>query len=248
MRNLGIILICLFVGVLCVHSAHAEANNEELGYYERMSGMAFFYGAALFEAQDNPEERVAVASDVSFMMFHYWVDTRIRKLKPSVGVDRVVQKVYKVHFETLQEQEIARVFEDPLIWLESETPQKSLPPKVIRHLNKSEYKKLLERYHGFSGVGGRPLSDEDKLRTVLASETQEEIAGYSVTVRPGGSSTTSFSSSDGHAFTVGKTTVAIKKDKLYVNGKSYGALNKGDAILVEAGKILVSRTTERIAE
>ena len=89
-------------------------------------------------------------------------------------------------------------------------------------------------------VVGEPLSDEEKLQRAPVKETRKELAGYSVTVRPGASMTTVTNFLGKHTLTVGKRTVSIKKDRLFVNDRPYGKLKGGDAILVENDKVFVS--------
>ena len=89
-------------------------------------------------------------------------------------------------------------------------------------------------------VEGRPLSDEERLSRAPVKETKKELGGYSVTVRPGAALTSVTEMFGRHTLKVGKTTVSIKKDKLFVNDKPYGALMNGDTILVENDKVFVS--------
>jgi hypothetical protein len=48
------------------------------------------------------------------------------------------------------------------------------------------------------------------------------------------------STDDGDSFAPCKeSSVAIKRDMLYVNGESYGQLGKGDRVLVDHGKVAI---------
>ena len=89
-------------------------------------------------------------------------------------------------------------------------------------------------------VAGEPLSDEEKLERAPVKETRKELAGYSVTVRPGATMTTVTKVFGRHTLTVGKRTVSIKKDRLFVNDRPYGNLKGGDTILVENDRVFVS--------
>lgn len=40
--------------------------------------------------------------------------------------------------------------------------------------------------------------------------------------------------------TCGETTVTIRNEELFVNGKSYGQLSEGDAVHVESGSVFVN--------
>ena len=157
MRKLGIIFMCVFLNSCCVTGDDVEVT-EKLGYYQNMSGMALVYGSALFERERNPGERLGLASDISYMMFTYWAETRIGQLAPSKKVDGMAQKIYEVTFAKQKRKEVARVFEDPLHWLRSETPKMSRP-KAIHAVSKSEYRELLDRYHDFLGISKRPKVD-----------------------------------------------------------------------------------------
>lgn len=90
-------------------------------------------------------------------------------------------------------------------------------------------------------VEGKALSAEEQVELGLVEkETTEELAGYSVTVRPGSRSTIKVNFLGKKTLTVGDVKVAIKDDKLFVNGKPYGTLKAGDTILVEYGNVFVS--------
>ena len=80
----------------------------------------------------------------------------------------------------------------------------------------------------------------DKLIMLSTTESRDTIAGYSVTVRPGSSSISKIDMLGKHAFTVGKTKVSIKKDRLFVNKTPYGRLKQGDSILIENSKVFVA--------
>lgn len=89
-------------------------------------------------------------------------------------------------------------------------------------------------------VEGKQLSDEEKQERAPVKETRKGLAGYSVAVRPGATMTTVTKLFGRHTLKVGKTTVSIKKDNLSVNDKPYGALETGDTVLIENGKVFVS--------
>ena len=90
-------------------------------------------------------------------------------------------------------------------------------------------------------VEGKALSAEEQVELGLVEkETTEELAGYSVTVRPGSRSTIKVDFLGKKTLTVGDVKVAIKDDKLFVNDKTYGTLKAGDTILVEYGNVFVS--------
>ena len=89
---------------------------------------------------------------------------------------------------------------------------------------------------------GIPMSDQEVLSSASVKVSTKELAGYSVTVRPGSSFTSTTQGFGKHTLTVGKTTVSIKKNELFVNETSYGQLETGDAILVENKKVSVSGT------
>lgn len=89
-------------------------------------------------------------------------------------------------------------------------------------------------------VEGRPLSAEERLARAPVKETRKELGGYSVTVRPGARLTSVTQILGRHTLKVGKTTVSIKKDKLFVNDKPYGAVKDGDTIVVENDEVFVS--------
>ena len=87
---------------------------------------------------------------------------------------------------------------------------------------------------------GTPMSDDDILAAAPVKETTKKLAGYNVTVRPGASFTSTTQILGKHTLTVGETKVSIKKDELFVDGRSYGRLNQGDTILVENSQVHVS--------
>lgn len=87
---------------------------------------------------------------------------------------------------------------------------------------------------------GTPMSDDDILAAAPVKETTEKLAGYNVTVRPGASFTSTTQILGKHTLTVGETRVSIKKDALFVDGRSYGRLNQGDTILIENSQVHVS--------
>jgi len=86
---------------------------------------------------------------------------------------------------------------------------------------------------------GVPLSEQERASAEVL-ETVQELAGYRVTVRPGASLTMTSQILGKHTLTVAGTKVAIKRDELFVNGRSYGALKPGDSILVDNLKVAVS--------
>ncbi len=73
---------------------------------------------------------------------------------------------------------------------------------------------------------GTPISDADKLAAAPVKETTEELAGYKVTVRPGASFTSTTQILGKHTLTVGEIKVSIKKNELFVDGRSYGRLRE----------------------
>lgn len=87
---------------------------------------------------------------------------------------------------------------------------------------------------------GTPMSDQEVLASASVKESTKELAGYSVTVRPGSPLTSTTQIFGKHTFTVGKTKVSIKKNELFVNEVSYGQLKTSDTILVENKKVSVS--------
>jgi len=93
-----------------------------------------------------------------------------------------------------------------------------------------------------------PMSEEEILASTPTKETTTDLAGYEVTVRPGSSFSSTTMVFGKHTLTVGRTTVAIKRDRLFVNGKSYGQLEQGDSILVEPSKVTVSGKVREAAQ
>ena len=89
-------------------------------------------------------------------------------------------------------------------------------------------------------VQGRALTPQEILGAAPSAETTGEIGGYPVTVRPGASSSTKTSVFGKHTFTAGETVIVVEGEALSVNGKSYGKLQKGDAISVDLGRVRVS--------
>ncbi|MFC1735087.1 hypothetical protein ACFL1X_03155 [Candidatus Hydrogenedentota bacterium] len=87
---------------------------------------------------------------------------------------------------------------------------------------------------------GTPMSDKEIAASAPVKENTKELAGYTVTVRPGSPFTATTSIFGKHTFTVGNTKVSIKDDVLFVREKSYGKLEKGDSILVENLSVYVS--------
>ena len=87
---------------------------------------------------------------------------------------------------------------------------------------------------------GIPMSEDEIMEYALVKESTEKLGGYEVTVRPGARFHSSTHLFGRHSWNVGKTKVSIKKNKLFVNGRSYGSLKEGDKILIEHGKVFVS--------
>ena len=135
----------------CINAREVERKNEkrELGYYENMSAMTLVYGAELFNREDTTQEKQKIARELSYVIFTYWTHTRLGDLSRSSKVDRGAKKTYKIYFS--ENEEIIRIFKDPLGWLESDKPTMS-PPKNNTSLTKDEYLKLLNRYHSFLGI------------------------------------------------------------------------------------------------
>jgi hypothetical protein len=107
--------------------------------------------------------------------------------------------------------------------------------------------------HGVVYVGGEqregtPMSAEEIMAAAPVKETVKELAGYTVTVRPGASFTTKTEIFGKHILSLGDTKVAIKKDRLFVNETAYGALKPGDTIVVEQGAVSVSGQTRHPEE
>ena len=95
---------------------------------------------------------------------------------------------------------------------------------------------------------GAQVSEDSFWEPLSENEIKEELAGYSVTVRPGASSTSVMESEGKHTLTVGNTIVTIEKDKLFVTDKSSGPLKQGDTILIENSKITVSGEIRQTAD
>lgn len=87
---------------------------------------------------------------------------------------------------------------------------------------------------------GTPMSEQEITDAAPVKESTAELDGYTVTVRPGSSFTSTIQIFGRHTLTVGKTKVSIKNDELIVNGTPYGNLTKDDIILVEQGSVIVS--------
>lgn len=99
--------------------------------------------------------------------------------------------------------------------------------------------------HGVVSVGGEKregtsMTPEEIMDAAPVKDTTKELNGYAVTVRPGSSFTSTTQVFGKHTLTVGKTSVAIKNDELFVNGTAFGNLSQGDTILVEQGAVSVS--------
>ncbi len=99
--------------------------------------------------------------------------------------------------------------------------------------------------HGTVFVGGEkregtPMTPKEIMEAAPVKETTKELDGYSVTVRPGSSFTSTTQVFGKHTLTVGKTKVAIKNGELFVNGTPFGKLTQGDTILVEQSAVSVS--------
>ena len=92
-----------------------------------------------------------------------------------------------------------------------------------------------------SAVEGRDLTDDEtQKRGLQEEETTEELAGYTVTVRPGASLRTKTEVFGRHTLTAGETVVSIKNKKLTVNDRAYGQLSEGDTVVVDHGKVIIS--------
>ena len=87
---------------------------------------------------------------------------------------------------------------------------------------------------------GTPLSDREVMASAPVKETAEELAGYSVTVRPGSATTAKTEVFGKHTLAVGDIQVTIEDDQLFVNAKPYGPIKQGDTILIEIGRVFVS--------
>ena len=99
--------------------------------------------------------------------------------------------------------------------------------------------------HGTVFVGGdkregTAMTPKEMIQVAPVKETTKELDGYSVTVRPGSSFTSTTQVFGKHTLTVGKTAVAIKNGEFFVNGTPFGKLGQGDTILVAQGAVSVS--------
>ena len=99
--------------------------------------------------------------------------------------------------------------------------------------------------HGTVLVGGKqregtPMTPQEITDAAPVKDSTTDLDGYSVTVRPGSSVTSTTQIFGEHTLTAGKTQVSIKNDELFVNDTPYGSLTKGDTILVDQGSVSVS--------
>jgi len=96
---------------------------------------------------------------------------------------------------------------------------------IARHKGCAEMVKMLEKH-----------------KSMLTSEQSGSRLGtHLIKVSPAcWSSESSSSGEDKHRFSCGGTTIAIEQEQLTVNGQSYGALQPGDTVEVEDGKVIVN--------
>jgi hypothetical protein len=76
------------------------------------------------------------------------------------------------------------------------------------------------------------------------NESEIDMGTHHVVVKPGSGFTSSSSMTGGpdetHTFTCGEVTVKIENEILFVNDKNYGALQVGQSIEFDHGKVFVA--------
>jgi hypothetical protein len=78
----------------------------------------------------------------------------------------------------------------------------------------------------------------------MNDKNETDMGSHHVVVIPGSMFTTSSSSSCGdnqtYQYSCGETTVSIRNEELIVNNVKYGTLAKGEAVLIDNGKVFVA--------
>jgi hypothetical protein len=179
------ILLILSTGISLCAGDTQKRTGDDLGYYENMGALVFVYASSLFDREEVAEERLNIAREISYVMFTYWVQTRIGGLQSSRKVDVAIQKTYKQHFSGTQTSEFAAFIQDPIGWFDTDNPMMGLP-KAIRGISRSEYKTILPKYRKYLAGSVSQEGQESEFKGPQASKQNGPPGDSEKTVGVGG--------------------------------------------------------------